>query len=154
MTTLPISAQFNGYWMEHRLAYLPEDPGVFVVHACRYDPGIDRVTLTKLLYIGEADNLVERIPAHEKFGEWRARCAEGDYLCFSFAKVADPTVRSRLSAALVEHHRPPVNGDRHLCACGPVSVRLEGAVDLLCRCFAVDPHATPGCRQPAGSLPY
>lgn len=103
-----ISLQFKGYWREVDKGGIPARSGVYVVYVCRYNEQTDRVTLHKLIYIGEAEDVCDRIPGHKKWPEWRLEVPKGSEVCFSFASVTSPD-RKRAEAALIYHHKPPCN---------------------------------------------
>jgi hypothetical protein len=100
--------EFDGYWRERYKAGVPDDPGVYLVYVCQYDQSTERVSLKKLIYIGEAANARERIEGHDKWSDWRKYVGEGQQICFSFAPITSPD-RERGEAALVYHHKPSCN---------------------------------------------
>jgi hypothetical protein len=83
---------------------------VYLVYFCRHNESEGTVTLTKLIYIGEAANARERIEQHEKWSEWRKKVPEASQICFSFAP-ATSSDRERAEAALIYHHKPPCNDE-------------------------------------------
>lgn len=103
-----ISLNFGGYWREVNKGSVPAKSGVYLVYVCRYNETSDAVTLDKLIYIGEAENVRERIDGHEKWPEWRQYVPRGSEICFSFAGVTSPD-RERAEAALIYYHKPPCN---------------------------------------------
>jgi hypothetical protein len=94
-----ISLSLDGYWREVKKANIPNKSGAYAVYVCKYnapskegEKGI--VTLEKLIYIGEAEKVNERIANHDKWDEWRKYVPKGDEICFSFGEVASPDKRS------------------------------------------------------------
>jgi hypothetical protein len=45
---------------------LPAGSGIYGVYAAAYNQGNDTVTLNRLLYIGESENVRDRVTTHEK----------------------------------------------------------------------------------------
>ncbi len=103
-----IKLSFNGYWREVNKNSIPSKSGIYLVYVCRYDESEKTVTLDKLIYTGESDDVCDRIDGHEKWPEWRRHVPQGSQLCFSFAGVTSPD-RERAEAALIYYHKPPCN---------------------------------------------
>lgn len=103
-----ISLDFRGYWLEAGTGSIPSKSGVYLVYVCRYNKEQDTVTIDKLIYIGEASNVRDRITNHEKWPEWRQCVPRGSEICFSFAGVNNPD-RERAEAALIYYHKPTCN---------------------------------------------
>jgi len=101
---------FKGYWRDVNSGGMPNEPGIYLVYTCSYDREAKTVTLHKLIYIGETAKVRDRIQGHEKRPLWKRHLKEGQELCFSFAPVSNPD-RERAEAALIFHHKPPVNVD-------------------------------------------
>lgn len=105
-----ISLNFDGYWLEAGKGGIPAKSGVYLVYACRYDELNDTVALDKLIYIGEARNVRDRIADHEKWSEWRQYVPIGSEISFSFAGVTNPD-RECAEAELIHYHKPVCNKD-------------------------------------------
>ncbi len=103
-----ISLKFDGYWLNK--GGVPARAGIYLVYVCRYKKPEDTVTLDKLIYIGEARDVRDRIKDHEKWPEWNEYVPKGSEICFSFAGVTS-TDRERAEAALINYHSPPCNKD-------------------------------------------
>lgn len=103
-----ISLDFGGYWLEAGTGSIPSKSGVYFVYVCRYNKERDTVTIDKLIYIGEASNVRDRITNHEKWPEWRQCVPRGSEICFSFAGVNNPD-RERTEAVLIYYHKPTCN---------------------------------------------
>ena len=101
-----ISLEFHGYVREVKKGAIPATSGIYLVYVCRYDEERDKVTLDKLIYIGEAEDVCDRIAGHEKWPKWREYVPKGSEICFSYAGVTNPD-RERAEAALIYHHKPP-----------------------------------------------
>ena len=108
--TKTISLNFDGYWREEVKEGIPAKSGVYLVYVCRHNKIEKTVTLDKLIYIGEAGDVQDRIDDHEKWPEWRKEVPIGSEICFSFAGVTKPD-RERAEAALIHYHKPVCNKD-------------------------------------------
>lgn len=108
MATKTISLEFQGYRLEENKGGLPDKSGVYVVYECSYDPQEKKVSLKKIIYMGESGNVRDRIDEHEKWPEWREQVRAGNQICFSFALIGNPD-RERAEAALIFKHKPPTN---------------------------------------------
>lgn len=106
-----INLDFRGYWREVNKSGIPAESGVYAVYVCKYNPPPkDNVTLNKIIYIGEAENVNTRISDHEKWEEWREEVPEGSEICFSFAGAPSPD-RERAECALIFYHKPNCNDE-------------------------------------------
>ncbi len=103
-----ISLDFQGYWREINQGGIPNNSGIYLVYRCVYNSSAKTVTLNKLIYIGEAEKVKERIENHEKKTMWRKKLQQGEQPCFSFAPIANPD-RERAEAALIFKHKPECN---------------------------------------------
>lgn len=103
-----ISLQFDGYWAEKSAQFLPSQSGIYCVYGGKENPN-GTVTINKLIYIGESENVRNRVSGHEKEPAWRRHLAWGEVLIFSSAPIAQE--RLRAEAALIFHHKPPVNDE-------------------------------------------
>jgi len=128
---------FHGYCRDVNKGDLPPESAVYCVYTCRQNEGPRKISVLSLLYIGEADDIRDRIASHEKRAEWQARLGPGQQLCYSFAPV-EAADRGRCLAALVAAHTPPGNDP----STGPfpfetTNVSLEGKIRLLNPAFTV-----------------
>ena len=61
---------FNGYWIDEKKSAIPSKSGIYCVYECTYNPPKEgaksTVNIHRLIYIGEADNVNDRIANHEK----------------------------------------------------------------------------------------
>ena len=103
-----ISLTFDGYWRDANKDGVPAESGVYVVYECSYDAQAKRVSLKKIIYMGESGDVHDRIDGHEKWPEWRKQVRAGNVICFSFAPIGNPD-RERAEAALIFKHKPPTN---------------------------------------------
>lgn len=108
MASLRFDLNFLEYWRYVNRGGVPENSGVYCVYASTYDSNSDTVTLKRLLYIGEAGNMRERLENHEKLEDWKKQLKAGEIISFSCTKV-DSYYRERVEAALIYKHKPPVN---------------------------------------------
>jgi excinuclease UvrABC nuclease subunit len=100
---------FSGYWLDTNITGMPDSSGVYCVYACTYNAFANQVSLLRLLYIGEAVSVRERIQGHEKWSDWTRQISLGERLSFSTAGVTYPANRTRIEAALIFWHKPTCN---------------------------------------------
>ena len=110
MASLKFSLEFLGYWRYENRGGVPEKSGVYCVYASTYNSFDETVNLKRLLYIGEAGNMRERLQNHEKLKDWERQLEPGEIISFSCVKV-DAYYRERVEAALIYKHKPPVNSE-------------------------------------------
>ncbi len=99
--------EYDGYWREPNCGGIPNQSGIYCVYASTYNTSSQTVTLHKLVYIGESENVRERIEGHEKWSDWRRHLQSGQQLCFSYAPITGE--RERAEAAMIYRHKPPEN---------------------------------------------
>lgn len=103
-----IELNFRGYWMEVNKNGIPDASGIYCVYACTYNAITDKVSIRELIYVGESDNIWNRISNHERLADWKKRLRSNETLCYSFAGVSEND-RVRAEAAVIFHHKPPCN---------------------------------------------
>lgn len=101
-----INLNFEGYWIKREV--VPSNAGIYLVYVGKYNEKTDKVSLRRLIYIGEAENVNERLSNHEKWSEWEKFLQTGEILIFSMARATSPD-RERAECALIYHHKPPTN---------------------------------------------
>jgi len=109
MTSRSYVLEFAGYWRGLNISGLPAISGVYCVYACTYDGREKRVSLRKVLYIGEAADVRARVTNHERWDDWRRELYAGEELCFSAAVISPQGDREQAEAAMVHAHKPPLN---------------------------------------------
>ena len=110
MAEKTFNIEFEGYWREPGIGGVPEESGVYCIYECTYNDSRKTLSIHELIYIGEADNVRNRIETHEKKDDWKQHVRNGNELCFSFAPFPS-TDRGRVEAALIFRHKPPVNDE-------------------------------------------
>ncbi len=142
MAAQSFSLTFDGYWREPNISGIPKKSGVYCVYACTHNVQASTVSLRLLIYIGEADDVSDRVANHEKRDRWRRQLKQGEELCFSFASV-QASDRQRVEAALIFHHKPPVNDEyKDTFPFDTTTISTTGQNALLSASFTV--HRTPG----------
>ena len=109
MTTKTYNLDFEGYWREPKISGLPAKSGVYSVYACTYDSTAKTVGLKRLIYIGESENVKDRVAGHEKWPKWRKELKTGEELCFNVALISPASDRERAEAAMINEHKPVCN---------------------------------------------
>lgn len=130
------SVEMDGYWREINAGGLPEISGVYCVYECRFNTN-NTVSLQRLLYIGESDNIRRRILGHEKKPLWKKYVGAGNELCYSCGNVPALNL-PRVEAAMIHHHRPPCNTEYvNEFPFDATTVFLSGKIVLLTAHFTV-----------------
>jgi len=138
MSAKTISIKFKGYWRDKDKSGVPAQSGVYCVYECKYNKNNDSVSLLKLIYIGEADNVQERIANHEKYQDWLKHVRFGNELCFSFGPILS-TDRERAEAAMIFKHKPPENEEyKYSFPFEQTTISLSGEIALLKIYFTVE----------------
>ena len=108
MAAQSFTIDFNGYWREEKKSFIPSESGIYCVYSCTYNETDRKVSLLKLIYVGESENVNRRIANHERLSDWKKYLSKGEQLCYSFGKV-DSDYRGRCEAAIIFKHKPPEN---------------------------------------------
>ena len=107
MANLKYSLNFNGYYTYISRGSVINSSGIYCVYSGT-DMSENTVSLDKLIYIGESEDVRARLQNHEKLDDWKKYLRLGQSLYFTSAKV-DSYYRERIEAALIYKHKPPVN---------------------------------------------
>lgn len=134
------SLVFTGYYLD--TSGLPAKSGIYCVYACTKDPISANVSIRKLVYIGEAANVQDRVDGHERRQDWARELQRGEVFCFSAALIAPESDRQRAEAAMIHHHKPPCNVE-HVRAFryDRTTISTSGQNARLDPCFTVDPSS-------------
>jgi len=108
MAEQSFTQNFDGYWRESNKNGLPKQSGIYCVYECTYNESTKYVSITKLLYIGESEDVNQRIANHERLEDWKKQLSKGCILCYSFTPISS-NFRTRVEAALIKAHRPICN---------------------------------------------
>ena len=127
----------EGYWRFINKEGISDYSGVYFVYEAHYNSDTDTVTLLRLIYIGEANNIRDRIATHEKNNEWSTYVRPGNEICFSTC-YADGIIRSRIEAAYIFQHKPDINTDyKYLFPFDQTTVISSGKTALLNTNFTI-----------------
>lgn len=108
MSYQKIDLSFDGYWRLNNVGGVPKGSGVYTVLTCTYNESSNTVSLDRLIYVGESEDVNARLANHEKLPDWKRYLRTGQELCFAVASVGGAQ-RERAEAAVIHHHKPPVN---------------------------------------------
>lgn len=108
MTQHSFNIQLEGYWRDVNKYGIPNHSGIYFVYEATYNEEARTVTLHRILYIGVADRVRDRIVEHEKYKDWLSLIKEGNVLCFSTGPV-DPAYMDKVEAAYIFKYKPVVN---------------------------------------------
>ena len=106
--------RFDGYWVSGDEHLLPNYSGIYCVYSCKDNFSNKTVSLTRLLYIGRAENINERHKCHEKIALWKSCLNIGETLCYSCAALPKKSLVICESALICAHQPLPCNetGDK------------------------------------------
>lgn len=99
---------FKGYRRDLYKKGLPSYGGVYMVYCCVFNKDSDTVTLKKLIYIGKAINIHDRINNHERFEDFKKQLEKGQQLCYSYSSVS-PNDMDVVENALIFMQKPELN---------------------------------------------
>lgn len=101
---------FKGYRRDCNKATLPHDCGIYMVYRCIYDSLTDKVTLKEIIYIGQAEDLCDRLNNHDKRPLFLKACERGEEICYAYANVSMDDLNI-VENALVFAQKPRLNFD-------------------------------------------
>ena len=138
MAEQTFSIEFDGYWRDQNKGGVPAKSGIYCVYECTFNAQANTVSLNKLIYIGESENVHDRIDGHEKYDDWKKHVRSGNELCFSFGAVPGAS-RERCEAAMIFKQKPPENTEyRESFPFDETTMNLSGKVALLTPTFTVN----------------
>jgi len=108
MAAQTYAVEFDGYWREPNKSGVPAQSGIYCVYVCTHDKEAGTVSLRKLIYIGESEDVRTRLSDHEKQQDWEMQLKSDEQLCYSFGAVQEIS-RVRCEAAMIFEHKPPEN---------------------------------------------
>lgn len=101
---------FKGYRRDCNKATLPHDSGIYMVYRCIYDSLTDKVTLKEIIYIGQAEDLCDRLNNHDKRPLFLKACERGEEICYAYANLSMDDLNI-VENALVFAQKPRLNFD-------------------------------------------
>lgn len=78
---------FKGYRRDCYKDGLPHYSGIYMVYRSKYVRETDKVRLSEIIYIGQAEDLHDRINNHEKYDDFLSKCLDGEEVCYAYANV-------------------------------------------------------------------
>ena len=99
---------FSGYWRESKKEHIPGFTGIYLVYRCVYNPSSDTVTLRELVYIGQSDDVNERILQHSQNRDFQRVLFLGEELCYSVSEVQKKDL-DLVENALIYAQQPKLN---------------------------------------------
>jgi excinuclease UvrABC nuclease subunit len=99
---------FQGYRRDENTSSLPTYSGVYMVYRCVYDSQSNTVSLKELIYIGQAQNIHDRIANHDKRQVFERELRTGEELCYAYAEVPKKDL-DIIENALVFSQKPRLN---------------------------------------------
>lgn len=101
---------FKGYRRDCNKATLSHYCGIYMVYRCIYDSLTDKVTLKEIIYIGQAEDLCDRLNNHDKRPLFLKACERGEEICYAYANVSMDDLNI-VENALVFAQKPRLNFD-------------------------------------------
>jgi hypothetical protein len=105
-----IELLFVGFQRGDNVRAIPPISGIYVVTSGRSQVPGGAPLCSRILYIGEAENLWQRVTTHDLWSEWSRNVSTGEALYFYYAALGGEDLH-RVEAALIFHHKPLLNTD-------------------------------------------
>lgn len=100
---------FDGYWRDVKKNKLPECEGIYLVYRCIYNEIKKNVTLKELIYIGQTDNIHDRIINHERYEDFIKELKYNEQLCYSYTPIKVAEDRDVIENALIFMQKTRLN---------------------------------------------
>lgn len=71
MASQTFKIELDGYWREPNKGSIPAKSGVYCVYSCVHNANEKTISIKKLIYIGESEDVNDRISDHEKLPDWK-----------------------------------------------------------------------------------
>ena len=127
-----------GYWRDKNNICLPKLPGVYFVYETTYNRDNDALLFKRLLYIGEAEDVNDRILKHEKYSDWLKYIRYGNELCYAMVQIEND-YRERIEAAYIYEHKPTANKEyTDKFPFNKIRIKSTGDTELLNADFTID----------------
>lgn len=103
--------EIQGYYRDESREKFPNTSGIYFVYKGTFIPHLKSVTLSELLYVGEAENINKRLMNHERRNDFLSRLHRDENLFYSFANTdsLSENERLRVEAAFIYELQPPLN---------------------------------------------
>lgn len=101
---------FKGYRRDVNKSGLPSYGGIYMVYCCKFNENEQTVTLRKLIYIGKAINIHDRVCNHNRYEDFKRQLLQGEQLCYSYASVS-PNEVDAVENGLIFMQKPELNED-------------------------------------------
>lgn len=99
---------FEGSILDKYRYTLPTYSGVYLVYRGTLSSDGKSLHCNEIMYIGQSDNIRQRLFSHNKRAEFLQRLEEGEALFYSWAKVGLNDL-DRVESTLIFHRKPPLN---------------------------------------------
>jgi hypothetical protein len=137
MVAKEFQINIDGYWHEQNKSELPIKSGIYCVYTCTHDGNQGEVEVSRLIYVGSAKNVNEKIAKAENLSQWQSYLSVSEQLCYTFGAV-DSSFMERCASAIVFIHRPPANdGQANTFPFEPTMIVLSGLTHFLRTTFLV-----------------
>ena len=103
-----IALRFKDIWTEDDKYYIETYSGVYCVYTGTYNKRTGKKTLNELIYVGQAENINERIANHDRLDDWLSYLTDGETLFYTCAHVTGED-KDRAEAALIYKLKPWFN---------------------------------------------
>ena len=120
------SLNFNGYWREINKSGIPSKSGIYLVYRCVYNENSNTVGLKEIIYIGQAENVHDRIANHDRLNDFNAQLQRNEELCYAVAVVPSSDL-DVVENALIFAQKPILNDSlKDSFNYGAVTVKVDG----------------------------
>lgn len=101
---------FQGYWRDINKSGIPAKSGIYMVYRCTYNKISDTVGLIDIIYIGQSENVRDRVATHEKHDAFVRQLQHGEELCYAFAPIKESDL-DIVERSLIFAQKPILNDD-------------------------------------------
>ncbi len=142
METNDFTLIFDGFWQQNKMDCLPDTFGVYCVYAFFSESDEEDGGIRRLLYVGSAHSIRREVMQHPCWPSWLMELKGRERVCLTAAILPSSSHRTRLEAALIFHHQPPVCDEKNgiyleSFPFDETTLTLKGAANLLSPMFSI-----------------
>lgn len=107
--------KFDRFYKEGKISNIGQGYDIYRIHAGK-EEGSGDLSSNRVLYIGQSENVKERLADHEMWPKWKRHLKEDEIILVSVAKIVPLSGarvteedRERVEAALIYEYQPELN---------------------------------------------
>ncbi|MCF0220111.1 MAG: GIY-YIG nuclease family protein [Muribaculaceae bacterium] len=100
--------EFQGYWRDANKDGIPSESGVYLVYRSRYNNETNTIGLIEIIYIGQSNDVHDRIVNHDQRKSFEETLKAGEELAFAIAPILEEEL-DIVEQSLIFAQKPELN---------------------------------------------